>query len=250
MTGIQCFAVAFVLAAGCLAQPGAAGAAETKAPATVVRPAAPQAAPDTGADQPADAPDDKTAAATPPVPLFAVVSVEVVRSTHAPVRDVVRVRGIASTGGWSEPQLLPLTRGAPVSGILELVIVGQPPQFPSGPGGFDQLEVILPIEQDHPFTAIRVRGATNALTVRNLPGYAETGPQPDSCETCVGKIFVAHGASAPAGVAPAGTVSQDTLPANLRVLGPNDGVGNLAADPNRLTLILDDDGRIIDAAWD
>jgi hypothetical protein len=252
MIGIQRFAAAIVLAAGYLALPGLATAAQTaKASAPAARQAAPQAAPDTSAQPPdEDQTGDRTQAASPPVPLFAVISVEVVRSTHPPVRDLVRVRGIASTGGWSDPELLPLTRGAPVSGVLDLVMVGQPPQFPAGPGGFDQFEVILPIEQDHPFTAIRVRGATNALTVRGLPGYAEAGAQPDACQNCIGKIFVAHGASAPAGVVPADTVSQDSLPANLRLLRPNDGVGNLEADPNRLTLIIDDDGRIVDASWD
>ena len=36
----------------------------------------------------------------------------------------------------------------------------------------------------------------------------------------------------------------------VRILRPADGVGRLDADPNRLTLVLGDDGRVSIAMWD
>ena len=40
------------------------------------------------------------------------------------------------------------------------------------------------------------------------------------------------------------------LPWNLRVIKPTDGLPSYAFDPNRLTLVLSEDNRIVDAAWD
>ena len=36
----------------------------------------------------------------------------------------------------------------------------------------------------------------------------------------------------------------------IRVIRPTDGIPNYVYDPNRLTLVLTEDGRIADAAWD
>ena len=47
-------------------------------------------------------------------PVFWVSSVEVMRSTHAPQLDVVRVRGLVTTEGWESVELVPLTKGTPV----------------------------------------------------------------------------------------------------------------------------------------
>ena len=45
-------------------------------------------------------------------------------------------------------------------------------------------------------------------------------------------------------------MQEKDLPPNLRVLRPADGLGRLDADPNRLTLVLGDDGRVSIAMWD
>ena len=45
-------------------------------------------------------------------------------------------------------------------------------------------------------------------------------------------------------------VREADLPYALRVIKPTDGIATYAVDPNRLTLLLSEDGRIIDAAWD
>ena len=130
------------------------------------------------------------------------------------------------------------------------MLVADPPAEPAGPATFAPDEAILPIEPQHPYNAVRVRAAMNSLTVTGLPGYAEAKPPVESCNNCVGKLFLGQGASAPAGVAPDDIVRQEKLPPNLRLLRPNDGVGSLDTDPNRLTLVIGDDGRIVDAAWD
>ena len=53
-------------------------------------------------------PDRDEAPSTAPV--FWITSVEVLRSTHAPQLDVVRVRGLVTTEGWESVELVPLTR--------------------------------------------------------------------------------------------------------------------------------------------
>ena len=45
-------------------------------------------------------------------------------------------------------------------------------------------------------------------------------------------------------------MKEEDLPYTLRVIKPTDGIPNYAFDPNRLTLVLSEDGRIVDAAWD
>ena len=67
---------------------------------------------------------------------------------------------------------------------------------------------------------------------------------------CIGKVFVAKGEKAPSGVTAGEVVKQDDLTTNLRVVLPVDGVGDFHSDPNRLTLVIGEDGKIVDAAWD
>ena len=54
----------------------------------------------------------------------------------------------------------------------------------------------------------------------------------------------------PAGVAAGDIVREADLPWVLRIIRPTDGIADCIADPNRLTLILSEDGKIADAAWD
>jgi hypothetical protein len=60
-------------------------------------------------------------------PVLKITSVEVIRSAHAPYMDIIRVRGLASSSGWEEAELVPLTRGVPADGMLQLIFVARPP---------------------------------------------------------------------------------------------------------------------------
>lgn len=182
-------------------------------------------------------------------PVLAITSVEILRSAKGGQTDYVRVSGLASSGAWTSPQLVPLTRGAPADGILDMILLAVPPADYVKAEGYMPMDTILPIGKDHPFKGIRVRSATNALTLKALPGAAEVRG-PEDCGTCVGKYFVAKGATAPAGVPAAEQIKEEALPPLLRVIKPTDGIAVLDPNPNRLTIVLSEDGRIADAVWD
>lgn len=184
------------------------------------------------------------------VPVFAITSVEVLRSTHSPGLDVVAVRGLTSSDGWTSGTLVPLSQGTPPDNVLDLVLVAEPPEDEGPPSGFAPIVAVLPLLVDHPYKAIRVRGATNAVLLKQFPGYAAAAIPSSPCGPCVGKYFVAKGETAPAGVPDSEIVRQEDLPPNARVIGPNDGIGDMRSNPNRLTIIVSEDGRIVDATWE
>jgi hypothetical protein len=183
-------------------------------------------------------------------PVLMVTSVEVIRSTRGHPLDIVRVRGLTSTDGWDNPQVVPLTKGAPVDGMLDLMLVGQAPAYAMEPTGFSTVDAVFVLGPDHPYKRIRVHGATNRVALKAMPGYAEVASIRDDCAKCVGKYFAAKGAAMPAGKAAAEVVKEVDLPSTLRVIKATDGIGKLETDPNRLTLLLDEDGRIEIAVWD
>jgi hypothetical protein len=164
--------------------------------------------------------------------------------------DIVRARGLVTSDAWGEPHLLPITRGEPLDGVLDLIFQANSPTGVIGLGPFMPVEAILPVEPGHPYKGVRVRASNNALTLKTLPGYAEAAPPKEDCAKCLGKFFVAKGGNPPAGVAPGDIVREADLPWPLRVIKPTDGIPSYAFDPNRLTLVLSEDGRIVDAAWD
>lgn len=182
-------------------------------------------------------------------PVLAITSVEILRSSKGAPTDYVRVSGLASSGAWTSPQLVPLSRGAPADGILDMILLATPPAGFVKAEGYMAMDTILPIAKDHPYKGIRIRSATNALTLKTLPGAAEA-KGPEDCGKCVGKYYVAKGASAPAGVAAADQIKEEALPPFLRVIKATDGIATLDPNPNRLTLVLSEDGRIADAVWD
>lgn len=207
----------------------------------------PGGAPSTNYGGPPGAPPD---VGGPPQPVLVVTSVEVLRSDRAGGLDVVRVRGLATSNAWSQPHLVPVTKGAPLDGMLDLVFQASAPNSAQSLGPFMVVESILPVESKHPYKGVRVRAGTNALSLKAIPGYAEVAPPKEDCAKCIGKFFVAKGANPPAGATAENTVREADLPYTLRVIKPTDGVSSYAYDPNRLTLLLSEDGRIIDAAWD
>jgi hypothetical protein len=265
MTRSRLFALASLLAAALLSapsqgqQPPAAGA---QPPATGARPpAAGQPAqpgqsaqpgqPPQGGQQAGGAqPEGQPAADGPPWPVMVVTSVEVLRSSRAGGMDIVRARGLVTSGGWDEPHLLPITRGEAIDGVLDLIFQAHAPTGAAPLGSFMVVEAILPVEAGHPYKGVRVRSGTNAVTLKTLPGYAETAAPKEDCAKCIGKFFVAKGATPPAGAAADSVVREADLPWPLRIIKPTDGIPNYSFDPNRLTLVLSEDGKIVDGAWD
>ena len=183
-------------------------------------------------------------------PVLQITSVEVIRSSHAPALDIVRVRGLASTPGWEEAELVPLTRGVPTDGILELMFVARAPAQASEAKGFEVVEAIFPLESNHPFKGVNVRGAANSLAVKQMPGFAENRNSSDDCSHCVGKVLISKGAAAPAGKSAADLVREEQLPAGSRIIRHTEGIATADSNPNRLTLIVNSDGQIKSAVWD
>jgi hypothetical protein len=185
-----------------------------------------------------------------PWPVVTVTSVEVLRSEKSGGMDIVRARGLVTSSSWGSPHLVPITQGKSIDGVLDVLFLATAPQIPEAPGPFMQVEAFLPVGTGHPYKAVRVRSGTNAITVKSIPGYVE-GPAPkNDCSKCVGKYFVAKGVTPPAGAAAADIVHQEDLPWELRIIRPAQGIPGYTVDPNRLTLVLSEDGRIADAAWD
>jgi len=183
-------------------------------------------------------------------PVLHIKSVEIIRSAHAPIIDIIRVRGVASTTGWEEAELIPLSRGVPADGILELIMVARAPAEAADARGFEEMEAIFPLETNHPFKGVNVHGASDSVSVTQLPGYAEGKSSAEDCSKCVGKTFVAKGAAAPAGKSASDLVREEQLPAATRIVRPSEGIPSADSNPNRLTLILNKDGKITAAVWD
>jgi hypothetical protein len=185
-----------------------------------------------------------------PSPVLIVTSVEVLRSERAGGMDIVRARGLVTSGLWAQPHLFPITQGQPLDGVLDLVFEASAPATAASLGPFMPVEAILPVEPGHPYKGVRVRAGSNVVALKTLPGYAETPAPKDDCAKCMGKYFIAKGANPPAGATADNSVREADLPYTLRIIKPTDGIPSYVVDPNRLTLVLSEDGRIIDAAWD
>jgi hypothetical protein len=183
-------------------------------------------------------------------PVLWVSSVETLSTTHGPQIDIIRVRGFTSTEGWQSGQLLPIAKGPALDGMLDLIFVAEPPSDSTTPGAFPGIEAIFTMEPNHPYKGVRVHSATNRVTVKTIPGYVEAPPPPDDCSKCVGKYFVGKGETVPSGVKAGDVVHEENLPKRLRVIRENEGVGKLDTDPNRLTLVLGENNRIVIAVWD
>jgi hypothetical protein len=221
------------------------GHAQTSSPHAVTPPSSQEAAPP---PQQTAAPSQDEAPNTAPV--FWVTSVEVLRSAHAPQLDVVRVRGLVTTEGWESVELVPLTKGTPSDGILDLALVAEAPSENSPSTTYPEVEAIFTIEPGHPFNGVRVHGAANRVILKSMPGYAESAAPPKNCAGCVGKLFVPKGQTVPARRSQDTVVREEELPSKLRVIRESDGLGTLDSDPNRITLLLNEKGEIVMAVWD
>jgi hypothetical protein len=212
-----------------------------------------QAPPTAQSAVPAEAPNEPEqpeAEEPKEAPVLWITSVEAMSSTHAPTLDVIRVRGITSTDGWEDAELVPLTKGTPPDGMLDLAFVAKAPTDSTSPSKSPVIEAVFTLEPGHPFKGVRVHGATNRVTLKTIPGYAEAPPPPGDCTDCVGKYFVAKGETAPSGVSANEVIHEESLPKMLHVVKPAEGLGKMDSDPNRLTIVIGDDGRIVIAVWD
>jgi len=244
VNGAARFALCALLAPGAAAfaqAPVQPGAAEPRAPAQ------PSAQGQLGQSDD-DSPGAKPSADT--FPVLAITGVEVMRSKLKSGPVVIAVSGLASSEGWTDVELVPLSSGTPSDHVLNLVLVGQPPSEASSPTGYAPVFAILPLASDHPFAAVRVRAASNSVVLKDQPGFTEATPPIDPCSKCIGQYFLAKGDTAPAGVPADQLLRQENLPANARVIRPNDGIGDVQRNPDRLTLVIGDDGRVVDAVWE
>jgi hypothetical protein len=182
-------------------------------------------------------------------PAVFAISVELIRSEKSQ-RDFVLVRGLVTSTAWTQPQLTPINQGTPIDGVLDLLLEAEPPKHPAPLGEFMEVDAMLMLGHDHPYKSIRVRSANNSITLKALPGYAEVKKLKNDCTKCIGKHFVVKGETAPAGVPAADILREEDLLWEVRVIKPHDGIHSYTLNPNRLTLVLTDDGRISDAAWD
>jgi hypothetical protein len=118
-------------------------------------------------------------------PIIFVTGVDVVRAPHNG-RDIVVAHGLVTSSEWRNPVLIPITEGRPVDGVLDLLLQAQAPAKPGPLGAFVEVDAILPLGHDHPYKAVRVRSASNSLTLKQLPGQAEVQQLKYDCGKCIG----------------------------------------------------------------
>jgi hypothetical protein len=181
------------------------------------------------------------------LPVLLVTSLVVTRPEGEPSVDLIRVTGLASSGGWIEPRLVPTYEGPAPDLVLDLELIATPPEQTLQADGFQPMDALLELPVGHPYTGIRVRGAENALAIDHLPGATQAEIKINDCHDCVGKQLEETTTSGTAG---ANAITAASLPRVLRVIRPSDGIYGADLDPNRLTLLLDSKGTIIKAFWE
>src|SRR3954451_19115188 len=97
-----------------------------------------------------------------PCPVIMVTSVEVLRS-RMDGNDIVRARGLTTSSAWSNPHLVPITRGAPSDGVLDLLFEANGPNGSVEMGLFMPIEATLPVEKGYPYKGVRIRASSNSL---------------------------------------------------------------------------------------
>lgn len=181
------------------------------------------------------------------LPVLYITNVEVLRASGEPELDIVRVTGLASSEGWSTPQLVPTYAGKPFDGVLDLELIAIPPDQSEAADGFVPISAIFPIEPGQGFAGVRVRGSENAITVRQIPGVSQVRISVNDCSLCVGQKFASEGSVAQP---QQGVVRQEDLPKFLRIIKAGDGIRGTEHDPNRLSLILGEDNTVLEAFWE
>jgi hypothetical protein len=186
----------------------------------------------------------QTASAQAPVAYVTSVAAE--RLSYAPKDVFIRVQGLVSTINWGAGVLVPLVRGIPSDGMLDLELVATAPNGTQMPSKFYPVDADLKLPADNPYKGVRVRGAFNAVTLKAIPGIQENPTEFPDLTKIVGMTYVPKGGSAPAG---GSAIRAEELPPNTKVIGPTDGMNDQTRDPNRLTLFIAADGKVLDAYW-
>ena len=176
------------------------------------------------------------------VPLLYVTGIEVLRSALDPKVDVIRVTGLASSAGWSSPQLVPFFYGKPADDVLDLQFIGTSPEQSQKAEGFFPVSAMFTLEGGHAYKGVRVRASANALEVKQFPGSAHAAIKAIDCKECIGKKFAEKGKAA-AGAA--NVIHEEDLPRGFRTITPTHGVAGITHNPNRINLILDDSNTIV-----
>jgi hypothetical protein len=183
----------------------------------------------------------------PELPVLYVTSVEIIRTSIEPRLDIVRVTGVTSSAGWGAPQLVPTYAGRPSNDILDLQLIATSPEQSVDAEGFAPISAIFPLEPGRPYKGVRVRASENAIVVKQTPGSEQATIGVDDCKDCVGKKFADAAQALPK---QDGVVREQDLPKLVRVIRPSDGIRGMRLNPNRLTLVLDDDNTIVEAFWE
>jgi hypothetical protein len=181
------------------------------------------------------------------LPVLYVTSVEILQTASDPKVEVVSVTGLVSSDGWTFPQIVPTFAGRPFDGVVDLQFIATAPVQSRVASGFVNVSAVFPIEPAPGLTGVRVRGAENAISVLQVPGSNRNAVQVNDCKDCLGKRF------APSGQVHAGeqgVIRQEDLPKALRVIRPTDGIRGADQDPDRLTLITDENDIIVEAFWE
>jgi len=235
----------FAVAAAMALTAGLVGIAAAQQPAAPAAPAAapgPEGYPQQGAGGDAAGPSGAQRALA--MPILYVTSVEVVRTNSDPKLDIVRVTGLASSAGWTNPQLVPFFYGKPGDNVLDLQFIADSPEQSQKAEGFVPFGGIFTLESGHPFTGVRVRASANAIEVKQIPGATQTTIKTDSGKDLIGKKYVEKGPAGP------GVITDADLPRGFRTIAPTHGVAGITHNPNRLNLILDGDSKVVMTFWE
>ena len=92
---------------------------------------------------------------------------------------------------------------------------------------------------------MRVRASENAIVVRQIPGSGQATVHVNDCTDCVGKRLAQDGSTQPPDA-----IHSSELPKVLRLITPSDGIRGAEQNPNRLSLILDENNTIVEAFWE
>ncbi|MGA8399178.1 MAG: hypothetical protein WB697_04775 [Stellaceae bacterium] len=197
-----------------------------------------------GADQNAAGPTGATRALQ--VPVLYVTGIEVIQGTLSPKEVMIRVTGVASSAGWSGPELIPFYYGKSTDDVLDLQFIANSPEQSQKAEGFMPISATFELDPETTFKGIRVRAYGNALELKGMTGSVKADIKANDCKECIGKKFVDKGQ----GQAGPGIVYGGDLPPDYRPIGPTHGVKGQVHNPNRINLILDGENKITMAFWE
>lgn len=181
------------------------------------------------------------------MPVLYVTGIEVLRSAMDPKVDLIRVTALASSTGWSSPQLVPFFYGKPADDILDLQFIATSPEQSQKADGFVPMTAMFTLDGESPYKGVRVRASANAIEVKQIPGNAHAAIKAVDCKECIGKTFAEKGKAQPGA---AGIIREEDLPHGSRTIIPTHGVAGIVHNPNRINLILDDNHKIVMAFWE